>query len=65
MKAATEEHTDETTDNAELTKAQEEAEAKLLRQIEAEHAPQDTELKRCAARLRAPSSAYLKSCVVR
>src|ERR1700709_2414743 len=38
MEAATTERADETTDNEELTKAQEEAEAKLLLQIEAEHA---------------------------
>jgi hypothetical protein len=37
MEAATQERVDETTDNEELTKAQEEAEAKLLLQIEAEH----------------------------
>jgi hypothetical protein len=37
MEAATEERADETTDDEELTKAQEEAEANLLRQIEAEH----------------------------
>ena len=37
MPAATEERAEGTTDSEELTKAQEEAEAKLIRQIEAEH----------------------------